>query len=99
MEKIYDTTNRNWTFTAGGDNGLYCGLSRQSTGRPAFGALIRAPLSDEYQVYGLIYDIRIDDDGLVRQLVTSDNVSEEVMQRQPRAAHCARGDVCAGGGI
>jgi hypothetical protein len=29
-----------------------------------------------YQVYGLIYDIHIDDDGLVRQLVTADNVSE-----------------------
>ena len=33
-----------------------------------------------YQVYGLIYDIHIDDDGLVRQLVTADNVSEEVLR-------------------
>ena len=33
-----------------------------------------------YQVYGLIYDIHIDDDGLVRQLVTADNVSAEVMR-------------------
>jgi hypothetical protein len=47
---------------------------------PAFGALVRAPLGDEYQVYGLIYDIHIDDDGLVRQLVTADNVSDEVMR-------------------
>jgi hypothetical protein len=47
---------------------------------PAFGALVRAPLSEGYQVYGLIYDIHIDDDGLVRQLVTADNVSEEVMR-------------------
>jgi hypothetical protein len=31
-------------------------------------------------VYGLIHDIHIDDDGLVRQLVTADNVSEEVMR-------------------
>jgi hypothetical protein len=31
-------------------------------------------------VYGLIYDIHIDDDGLVRQLVTAENVSPEVMQ-------------------
>jgi hypothetical protein len=31
-------------------------------------------------VYGLIYDIHIDDDGLVRQLVTADNVSEEVLR-------------------
>jgi hypothetical protein len=47
---------------------------------PAFGALVRAPLSDTYQVYGLIHDIHIDDDGLVRQLVTADNVSDEVMK-------------------
>jgi hypothetical protein len=46
---------------------------------PAFGALVRAPLDQEYGVYGLIYDIHIDDDGLVRQLVTAGNVSPEVM--------------------
>jgi hypothetical protein len=45
-----------------------------------FGALVRAPLTDVYQVYGLIHDIHIDDDGLVRQLVTADNVSAEVMR-------------------
>ncbi len=33
----------------------------------------------DYCVYGLIYDIHIDDDGLVRQLVTAGNVSPEVM--------------------
>jgi hypothetical protein len=33
-----------------------------------------------YQVYGLIHDIHIDDDGLVRQLVTAENVGEEVMR-------------------
>jgi hypothetical protein len=47
---------------------------------PAFGALVRAPLEDGYQVYGLIHDIHIDDDGLVRQLVTAENVSDEVMR-------------------
>ena len=47
---------------------------------PAFGALVRAPLNDGYQVYGLIHDIHIDDDGLVRQLVTSNNVSDDVMR-------------------
>ncbi len=41
---------------------------------------MRAPLGDGYQVYGLIHDIHIDDDGLVRQLVTADNVSDEVMR-------------------
>ncbi len=78
--RIYDTTNRNRTFTAGRDNGLYCRLPRLQLTVPAFGALVRAPLSDSYQVYGLIHDIHIDDDGLVRQLVTSNNVSDDVMR-------------------
>jgi hypothetical protein len=46
---------------------------------PSFGALVRAPLSDDYQVFGLIHDIRIADDGLVRQIVTSENVAPEVV--------------------
>ena len=47
---------------------------------PAFGALVRAPLSPDYQVFGLIYDIHIDDDGLVRQLVTSTHaVAQEII--------------------
>ena len=47
---------------------------------PAFGALVRAPISPNYQVFGLIYDIHIDDDGLVRQLVTSTHaVADEII--------------------
>ena len=55
-----------------------CSVSQLNV--PSFGALVRAPLGQGYQVYGLIHDIHIDDDGLVRQLVTADNVSEEVMR-------------------
>jgi hypothetical protein len=47
---------------------------------PQLGSLILAPLGAGYQVYGLIHDIHIDDDGLVRQLVTADNISLEVMR-------------------
>jgi hypothetical protein len=47
---------------------------------PALGALVRAPLEQDTSVYGLIYDIHIDEDGLVRQLVTAGNVSAEVMR-------------------
>ncbi|MDD2695336.1 MAG: hypothetical protein PHD58_05400 [Anaerolineales bacterium] len=46
---------------------------------PAFGALVRIPLEGEYQVYGLIYDIHVDDDGLVRQLVTAEAVDANVI--------------------
>jgi hypothetical protein len=46
---------------------------------PTLGALVRAPLGNGYHVYGLIYDINIEDDGLVRQLVTSEGVNEAVI--------------------
>ena len=55
------------------------GCSVSQLEAPAFGALVRAPLDQDYCVYGLIYDIHIDDDGLVRQLVTAGNISPEVM--------------------
>jgi hypothetical protein len=46
---------------------------------PAFGGLIRIPLGDGNQIYGLIHDIRVDDDDLVRQLVTTENVDDTVI--------------------
>ena len=63
-----------------GTTGFIAGCRVNQLDAPAFGALVRAPLGEGYQVYGLIHDIHIDDDGLVRQLVTADNVSEEVMR-------------------
>jgi hypothetical protein len=63
-----------------GTTGFIAGCRVNQLDAPTFGALIRAPLSDNYQVYGLIHDIHIDDDGLIRQLVTADNVSAEVMK-------------------
>ena len=46
---------------------------------PAFGALVRAPLLNNYHVYGIIHDIRIEDDGLVRQLITAEGVDEAII--------------------
>lgn len=63
-----------------GTTGFIAGCRVNQLSVPSFGALVRAPLTDGYQVYGLIHDIHIDDDGLVRQLVTADGVSEEVMK-------------------
>ena len=63
-----------------GTTGFIAGCSVTQFEAPAFGTLVRAPLGDHYQVYGLIYDIHIDDDGLVRQLVTAEDVSAEVMR-------------------
>jgi len=63
-----------------GTTGFIAGCRVNQLDAPAFGALVRAPMAAGYQVYGLIHDIHIDDDGLVRQLVTADNVSEEVLR-------------------
>jgi hypothetical protein len=46
---------------------------------PSFGALVRVPLDGDYQVYGLLHDIHVDDDGLVRQLVTAEGIDPAVI--------------------
>lgn len=63
-----------------GTTGFVAGCRVNQWNAPSFGAVVRAPLGDSYQIYGIIHDIHIDDDGLVRQLVTADNVSDEVMK-------------------
>ncbi len=45
-----------------------------------FGGMVRIPASPGYQIFGLVHDIHIDDDGLVRQLVTADHVSDLLIQ-------------------
>jgi len=44
---------------------------------PAFGSLVRASLEDHTDVYGLITNISINDDGLVRQLVSGVSIPGE----------------------
>lgn len=55
-----------------------CKLNQQTT--PQFGQMVLIPLDAGARVYGLVYDIHIDDDGLVRQLVTANGISEEVIE-------------------
>lgn len=62
-----------------GTTGFVAGCRVAQFEVPAFGALVRAPLGDGTQAYGLIHDIRIDDDGLVRQLVTAGDVRPDVI--------------------
>lgn len=62
-----------------GTTGCVMGCRVTQLDAPAFGGLVRIPLEPGYQVFGLIYDIHIDDDGLVRQLVTSENISNDVL--------------------
>ena len=62
-----------------GTSGFVAGCSVAQIETPSFGALVRAPIAKNYSVYGLIHDIHIDDDGLVRQLVTANEVREKVI--------------------
>jgi len=63
-----------------GTTGFVIGCRVNQLDAPSFGALVRVPLAANYQVYGLIYDIHIEDDGLVRQLITAQDVPEEVLR-------------------
>lgn len=62
-----------------GTTGFVVGCRVSQLEAPSFGALVRVPVDTAYQIYGLIYDMRIDDDGLVRQLVTADGVDEHII--------------------
>lgn len=63
-----------------GTTGFVIGCRVSQLSAPSFGALVRVPLEAGYQVYGLIYDIHIEDDGLVRQLISAEDVPEEVLR-------------------
>ena len=62
-----------------GTTGFVVGCRVNQLEEPSFGALVRVPQSNDYLIYGLIHEIAIDDDGLVRQLVTAEGVSLEVI--------------------
>jgi len=58
-----------------------CQVSKLSI--PAFGSLVKAqPLEAREGIYGLIYNMHIDDDPLVRRLVLNENPRPEVINDQ-----------------
>ena len=61
--------------------GCVVGCRLSQWGVPSLGALLRIPLGGDadYHIFGLIYDIHVDDDGLVRQLATTEHVSRDVI--------------------
>jgi hypothetical protein len=61
-----------------GTSAFVVGCRVDQLAAPAFGALVHAPVGED-RVYGLIHDIHVEDDGLIRQLVTAENVSDEVL--------------------
>ncbi len=67
---------------------------------PQFGALVRAELANGTRVYGLIYNVTIEDDAFVRQLVAAGVESPEIIedQRQKRQVPVVVEVVVAGSG-
>jgi len=62
-----------------GTSGFVVGCRVSQLTTPSFGSLVSVSLEDGCQIYGLIHDIRIDDDGLVRQLITAEGVDEAII--------------------
>lgn len=62
--------------------GFSVGCRRLEADLPAFGALVRAERNAGAHVYGLIYDVRVDDDPFVRQLIAAGDLDEEYVQDQ-----------------
>ena len=49
---------------------------------PIFGSLVRVELNGGGTVYGLVYDVRVDDDPFVRQLIAAGELTEEYVEDQ-----------------
>lgn len=62
-----------------GITGFVAGCRVTQFTAPTYGALVRVPLEQGYQTYGLIHDIHIEDDGIVRQLVTAEGIEDAVI--------------------
>ena len=57
-----------------GIQGFDAGFSSFQNPIPEFGALVRAEIDDGFEVYGIIHNINVEDDGLVRQMVTTEEI-------------------------
>jgi hypothetical protein len=62
-----------------GTSGFVVGCRVSQLNAPSFGSLVSVTLEDGCMIYGLIHDMRIDDDGLVRQLITAEGVDEAII--------------------
>lgn len=52
---------------------------------PSFGCMVKAqPVDEREAIYGLIYDMNIDDDPLIRRLILAENPRQSVIEDQRR---------------
>lgn len=63
-----------------GMSGFVVGCQVEKIDVPTFGSLVRAPVGEQAQVYGLVHDLHVDDDGLVRHLATAPEVEQSTIQ-------------------
>lgn len=54
-----------------------CRITNQTL--PSLGSLVKIEQEDGTIIYGIVFDQRIEDDGLVRQLVTAANIRQDVI--------------------
>jgi hypothetical protein len=62
-----------------GVTGFIAGCRVSKSLEPSFGSLVRVPVEAGYDIYGIVHDINIEDDGLVRQLVTAEVLDEGII--------------------
>jgi len=70
-----------------GTTGFVIGCQVQQLSEPSFGCLVKAqPVDDREAIFGLIYNMDVADDPLVRRLILAESPREEVIndQRQNR---------------
>lgn len=64
--------------------GFAFGCRASQLNHPYFGGLVKAVTQSGEAIYGLIYNINIDDDPLVRRLVLADNLPDTAIEDQRR---------------
>lgn len=47
---------------------------------PPFGSMLRIPLDSRTEIYAIVTDITLEEDGFLRQIASSDAISEEVIR-------------------
>jgi hypothetical protein len=57
-----------------GIQGFDAGFSSSQNPIPEFGALVRAEIAPGLELFGIIHNINVEDDGLVRQMVTTEEI-------------------------
>lgn len=63
--------------------GFAIGCRVQQLSEPSFGCLVKAqPVDSREAIYGLIYDMRIDDDQLIQRLVMAENPPPGIIEDQ-----------------